>query len=474
VRIRRRLVLYAAGVALAAVAFFVLLMGALLAGGVREGQDATLAALADTTVAELAARPDEAPAPAMPLVQTDLATTTDPFVDIIAADGSVLYSTGLMDGSPPEIPNYVQVAAMETGQWGPGTLELGGEEYRLVARVWRHGGSSGVVAAGQATLYATQQNSDMGGFLVLSGLITLLVVILVSWLVAGRAMRPLRTLAQTAEGIGRTGDLSRRLEPTKAKDEVGALTASFNGMLDRLEAAQDGLTAALASQRQFVADASHELRTPLTTIRTNAEFLREHPDVSPADRAEAIADIATEATRMSDLVDGLLLLARADAGAPLETRPVDLSGLVDEVGRKATRRGRPVRATVQQAIVEADKAALTRLIWILVDNAFRHGAGDVEMELAVSGETATLTVADHGPGLAPAELTRIFDRFYRADSTRSGPGLGLGLAIARSIVEAHGGSIRAENREGGGALFRVELPLMKAALPGLTAAPEGA
>jgi two-component system OmpR family sensor kinase len=237
-------------------------------------------------------------------------------------------------------------------------------------------------------------------------------------------------------------------------------------MLDRLGATQGELAAALAGQRQFVADASHELRTPLTTIRTNAEFLREHADVPPADRAEAIADIASEATRMSDLVDGLLLLARADAGAPLETRPVDLSGLVDEVARKATRQGRPVRATLQRAIVEADKAALTRLIWILVDNAFRHGRGDVEMDLAVSDEAAILSVADRGAGLSPADLERVFDRFYRADSARSSPGSGLGLAIARSIAEAHGGSIRAENREGGGAVFRARLPLMKPGAPG--------
>jgi two-component system OmpR family sensor kinase len=466
VRITRRLVLYAAGVSLAGMLVFMVVMGALFTGGANQNQDIALGKLADSTVAAIEELPAGQLAPAMPLVLTDLSTSTDSFVEILAGDGSVLYATGQLGGAAPAIPSYKLLEGLETGSWGPETVTIGGEQFRMVARRWSHGGQIGLVVAGQATLFATKQASDMGGFLLLSALITVFVVVVVTRSVVGRAMRPLRSLATTTEEIGRTGDLSRRLPPVTTKDEVGALTASFNGMLDRLGATQGELTAALAGQRQFVADASHELRTPLTTIRTNAEFLREHADVPPADRAEAIADIASEATRMSDLVDGLLLLARADAGAPLETRPVDLSGLVDEVARKATRQGRPVRATLQRAIVEADKAALTRLIWILVDNAFRHGRGDVEMDLAVSDEAAILSVADRGAGLSSADLERVFDRFYRADSARSSPGSGLGLAIARSIAEAHGGSIRAENRDGGGAVFRAHLPLMKPGAPG--------
>jgi two-component system sensor histidine kinase MprB len=130
------------------------------------------------------------------------------------------------------------------------------------------------------------------------------------------------------------------------------------------------------------------------------------------------------------------------------------------VAQKATRQGRPVRATTEKAIVEADKGAITRLIWILVDNAQRHGGGDVEMELAARDGAAIVAVSDHGPGLAQADLPRVFDRFYRADAARSTPGSGLGLAIARSIVEAHHGGIKAENRPRGGAVFSFWLPLM--------------
>jgi two-component system OmpR family sensor kinase len=460
-RIRRRLVLYAAGVALIGVAIFVVVMGALLAAGVNSSQDAALSKLANTTQAAMNDLPTDRTAPAMPLVLTDLASSTDAWVEVLASDGAVLYATGQLGGSPPKIPDFKVLQGTETGSWGPDTLGIGGQDFRLVARRWTHDGQSGLVVVGQSTLFATQQANGLGGFLVLSGLITILAVVIVSWLVVGRAMRPLRLLATTAQEIGQTGDLTRRLAPVKAKDEVGALTASFNGMLDRLHGAQSSLTTALTGQRQFVADASHELRTPLTTIRTNAEFLREHPDVDPADRIEAIGDIATESARMSDLVDGLLLLARADAGAPLELRPVDLSAIVDEVASKATRQGHLVKTVAAQAIIEADKAAITKLVWILVDNALRHGSGTVELELATHDGVAVLTVADRGPGLAEADLDHVFDRFYRADAARSAPGSGLGLAIARSIVEAHHGTVGAANRPGGGAVFEVLLPLFQ-------------
>jgi signal transduction histidine kinase len=153
---------------------------------------------------------------------------------------------------------------------------------------------------------------------------------------------------------------------------------------------------------------------------------------------------------------------------------VDLSGVVDEVARKAARGGDPVTATTQKAIIEADKAAVTRLIWILVDNALCHGGGNVEIDLAARDGNAVMTVSDRGPGLPDTEPWKVFDRFYRADSARSTPGSGLGLAIAASIVAAHGGGIQAENRPGGGAVFRVWFALMTVpAAGGETGAAEG-
>jgi len=235
-------------------------------------------------------------------------------------------------------------------------------------------------------------------------------------------------------------------------------------MLDRVAAAQNELGASLAAQRRFVADASHELRTPLTTIRANAGFLVEHPDAADADRDEALADITAESERLSRLIDDLLRLARADAGGGFERHPIDVGAIVGEVARKARRPDRAVILTTGggPVVVDGDPESLTRLTWILVDNAMLHGTGDVELALGVEGGSAwaVLTVADRGPGIPPGDEARIFERFHQADTARASDGAGLGLAIARAITDAHGGRLSAANRDGGGAVFRVELPLL--------------
>ncbi|MCC6619077.1 MAG: HAMP domain-containing histidine kinase, partial [Chloroflexi bacterium] len=302
-------------------------------------------------------------------------------------------------------------------------------------------------------------------FLVLAGIVTVIVVAIVSWLVIGRALRPLRTLTATVDEIRDTGDLSRRLPDVRTRDEVGMLTASFNAMLERVASAQARQAAALEAQRRFVADASHELRTPLTTIRTNAELLVEHPEVADTDRREAIADIAAEAERMARLTDELLVLARTDAAEPAATthRPLDLAALVKEVVARAARAAPDGRAVTLEAdgaaVVRGDPDLLTRLLWILVDNALRHGAGPVSVTVTADPDApVTLGVADRGPGIALADRDRLFERFARGDRARSPGGFGLGLPIARAIVEAHGGTIKIEDAPGGGARFVVELP----------------
>jgi signal transduction histidine kinase len=162
---------------------------------------------------------------------------------------------------------------------------------------------------------------------------------------------------------------------------------------------------------------------------------------------------------MTRLVDGLLVLARADAGAPLERRPVDIAGIATEVARQARRRDREVRPqTAGAVVVDGDLDALTRLVWILVDNALRHGGGPVTIRVDRAGDRVSLAVRDEGPGFPPGSTERVFERFRRADPARSGEGTGLGLAIARSIAEAHGATIRAENAPEGGAVITVELP----------------
>jgi len=470
--VRRRLALYGTGVAAAAMLLFIVLFSGLGANGVREDQDRTLGAMADAAAAALQ-RGDAAPTGDRPLVVIDLGASTEPFLLLLSADGTARYASGLIAGAPPRIPAAVVVEANEQGRSvatvaAAGLAPSGGNEppaLRVVARKWASTAAGGVVVAGQSTAFVNNQIAGIRAFLFIAAIVTLIVVAIVSWLVAGRAVRPLVTLAEATADIGTTGDLSKRIALSRSRDEVGRLSTSFNTMLERLQTAQAELAAALAAQQRFVADASHELRTPLSTIRTNAEFLRERPDAAANDRADAIADVVAEAERMSRLVDGLLVLARADAGVAVERRPVDLRAVATEEARRARAPGRPrgetpdAQVTAQgSALVSGDPEALGRAVRILLDNAFRHGRPPVGITVSKRDRSIQLEVRDAGPGLPPGSEERIFERFYRADPARSGEGTGLGLSIARAIIEAHGGTIRADSREG--AVVTIELPAL--------------
>jgi two-component system OmpR family sensor kinase len=470
--LRRRLALYGTGVAAAGMFVFIVLLSGLGGNGVREDQDRNLTAIADAAATALQ-RADVTATANRPLVVIDLRTSTETFLLVLDASGTARYASGLLDGAPPRIPAAVVVEANEQGR-SVATITIASSQtpneaqplsLRLVARQWSSGSDGGLVVAGQSTAFPANQIAGLRTFLVIAAIVTLIVVAIVSWLVAGRAVRPLVTLAETTGAIGTTGDLSRRLTLSRSRDEVGRLTTSFNAMLERLQSAQSGLAAALAAQQRFVADASHELRTPLSTIRTNAEFLRERTDATAADRDAAIADVAAEAERMSRLVDGLLVLARADAGVAVERRPVDLRAVATEEARRFRPPGRirdethEIQVTSQgSALVSGDPDALGRALRILIDNAFRHGSPPIRISVVKGEGRVQVEVRDAGPGLPSGSEERVFERFYQADRARSGEGTGLGLSIARAIVEAHGGTIRAVTAEGGGAAVTIELP----------------
>jgi signal transduction histidine kinase len=227
-------------------------------------------------------------------------------------------------------------------------------------------------------------------------------------------------------------------------------------MLAQLQDSDEG-------QRRFVADASHELRTPLTTIQGNAGLLARGPAVSDEVRRAAAADIAAETARMTRLVDRMLTLARADSGLQLELAPLELALVVGEVCRQA-QRVHPERELVGNragVAVAGDEDAIRQLIWILLDNAMRYARSRVSVTLTSEGEWARLTVADDGPGIAPEEREHVFERFYRSDRSRAGQGAGLGLSIARWIVEQHRGRILAGEGPDGGATMYVDLPSLR-------------
>ena len=395
----------------------------------------------------------------------DLQHRTDPFTEVLTSFGVVLSSTGRVGAAAPAVPATLLDAAANGGALA--TVDTpGSPQLRLFAGPWARPdlGLRGFVVAGQPTSIQTENRKGLRGFLIISSIPALLAAFLASWLITGRALRPLRTVVETTDSIARTRDLKRRLPPAKRRDEIGLLSESFNGMLEQVEAANQQLTVALDAQRRFVADASHELRTPLTTIRGNADLLAQGPLVTEDVRAAAAHDIAGESARMSRLVDHLLTLAQADAGQHLELTPVELRSTMASVCRQAQAM-HPDRAFrnvgMTDATVRADIDAVTQLLWILVDNAvkFTKTGGEIELGLRQLDSTALITVADDGMGIPPDDLGRVFERFYQADPARSNKGAGLGLSIARWIVEEHHGTISVRNNTGPGCTFTVSLPL---------------
>jgi len=248
-------------------------------------------------------------------------------------------------------------------------------------------------------------------------------------------------------------------------EQIGGLARRFPAT--RFVLGHSGLLwnwrSALEAQRRFVADASHELRTPLATIQGNAGMLATGPEVGAEVRRAAAADIAGESERMARLTDRLLTLARADSGLELTLAPVDLRPLVAEVVRQAGTLHPNLELTLEasELVVAGDADALRQLLWILLDNASRHANKTIAVTVQPNAGWARVMVADDGPGVPPEDRERVFERFYKGDSSRAGGGgAGLGLAIARWIADQHRGRIIAADGPRGGAGFFVDLPVL--------------
>jgi two-component system OmpR family sensor kinase len=291
-------------------------------------------------------------------------------------------------------------------------------------------------------------------------LVTLIVlaalVVLGLWIVRV-GLRPLREIELAAAAIT-AGDLSRRVDHPDEGTEVGRVGSALNTMLDRIEASDRRL-------RRFIADASHELRTPLAAVRAYAELFGRGAATRPEDLERSMSGIARETERMSLLVDDLLLLARLDEGRPLERKPVDLAAVVGQAvdAARVVEPDRPIELSVEPATVTGDEARLRQVLDNLLANARAHtpATTPVTVRLRRGDGRVELTVADRGPGLAEEQAARIFERFYRADSSRAraSGGAGLGLSIVSAVTEAHGGTAEARPTPGGGATFVVTLPL---------------
>ncbi|UXA06689.1 HAMP domain-containing histidine kinase [Mycobacterium sp. SMC-2] len=303
------------------------------------------------------------------------------------------------------------------------------------------------------------------------GVAVLVVVGIAGFAVVQRSLRPLSEVEQTAAAIA-AGQLDRRVPERDPRTEVGRLSLALNGMLAQIQEAlassESSAEKARGSEermRRFITDASHELRTPLTTIRGFAELYRQG---AARDVAMLLSRIESEASRMGLLVDDLLLLARLDVQRPLEHNRVDLLALASDAVHDAQAMD-PNRTITMEVLdgpgtpeVLGDEPRIRQVLSNLVANALQHTpeGADVTVRVGTVGDDAVLEVADKGPGMTEQDASRVFERFYRTDSSRAraSGGTGLGLSIVDSLVRAHGGTVQVTTAPGEGCCFRVTLP----------------
>jgi two-component system, OmpR family, sensor kinase len=316
------------------------------------------------------------------------------------------------------------------------------------------------------------------------GALVLFLLVIVGVLAVRASLRPLATMERTAAAIA-AGDLSQRVPEHPPQTELGRLGRALNGMLTQIEEAFQARARSESTARQseermrrFVSDAGHELRTPLSVILAWAEYSHRGPCRDRADLERILSTVGTEATRMGTLVEDLLLLARLDQQRPLERHPVDMLALAVDAVRDA-RLLAPERDIQLAAddrtvyVVTGDEIRLRQVLSNLTSNALTHTPPGTPVTIKLGpgrlNEAAALVldVADQGPGLTPEQVERVFERFYRTDTsrTRRTGGSGLGLAIVASLVAAHGGTASVRSSPGAGATFRITLPLVDAGAP---------
>lgn len=369
-----------------------------------------------------------------------LDTTVDPPVQDPADGGAALpLSTPELDVARGDSPQSVRTVTMSDG------------DYRLAAYPGRTPGVAVIIA--QPLAQQEKVLARLGGVSLVFGLLGVLGAGIAGWAVARNGLRPVRKLTSRVEEIAMTEDLTTPL-PVEGDDEIARLATAFNTMLISLDASRD-------RQRRLVTDAGHELRTPLTSLRTNVDLLtqvaQDERNLDPQARDELLTDIRAQIDELTTLIGDLTELARDEPLAPV-VGEVDLRDIVDiAVGRV---RRRAVDATFDVEThgwdVVGEAGSLERAVTNLLDNAAKWSppGGTVTVRL-VDG---VLTVDDQGPGIAEADRTNVFDRFWRAEESRTMPGSGLGLSIVWQVAERHSGSVSAEAAPGGGARLVLRLP----------------
>jgi two-component system sensor histidine kinase MprB len=351
---------------------------------------------------------------------------------IVGSDGTVLGAPPGQDiGLPVSDRDRAVAAGTDDAYFRNVTVD--GDEYRVYTAP-KGSGVAVQVARPLDEVNATLE--DLRWILIVVSAAGVGAATVLGLVVAHRSLRPVAELTAAAEHVTATQDLSHSID-VKGSDEVGRLAASFNTMLQELNASRE-------QQRRLVADANHELRTPLTSLRTNVEFLASTGDLDPAERREVLDAIKVETEELTKIVSELVDLAtdpRADERVREDVRLDELVAAVVERARRRSGIGIELRA--EPTLVAGNPELLQRAVTNLVENACKWSPPDQPVEVSV--RDGMVEVRDHGPGIPAQDLPYVFDRFYRSAGARSTPGSGLGLAIVKQIVEAHGGIARVDN-----------------------------
>ena len=375
--------------------------------------------------------------------------------ELVGPDGSVIRST------PSNLPPLLSAAGLASLR--DGSRVRGNVTLRRPVGDWRY---LAVPAEGGAVVVARSLEGREESLhrllreLLLAGPLALILASFAGYGLAAAALRPVEAMRRRAEAV--SAHTPGRLPVPPSGDEISRLATTLNDMLGRLEAAFE-------HERQFVSNASHELRTPLALLRTELDLALRRPR-SHAELEEALRSAADETNRLSQLAEDLLLIARSDQGAlPIRAERLgvgDLFGAVaDRLARLAEGNGRAIEIRPTDAAVVGDRTRIEQALANMVANALSYGRGAVDIYSLERDDVVELHVSDSGPGFPPGFLDRAFDRFTRADESRTGGGSGLGLSIVALIAQAHGGSAGAVNRPDGGADVWLSLPRAPAEKP---------
>jgi two-component system, OmpR family, sensor kinase len=396
----------------------------------------------------------------------DVFTAPDTYLEVLDTRGAVVARSGNL-GTRVLPLSRAAMAADRVDE-----VRIGGLVLMVYARpVVTVAGIQGYVVVARAPRTVYEAVDRLRSVLYPGAILALLLAGLAVWLLTRRAIRPLEDLAGTAAAIAAARDHTRRLAGPRTSNEIGRLSMTINSMLQALEDAYLQLQTLNDLQRQFLADVSHELRTPLTTMLSSLDLVEKVGASDPDFQARALADMRVEADRMARMVTQLLLLARTDAGAALAREPLLLVDVLTDICRQfAPTEGKATLTcheldSLEGAVVMSNRDYLTQLFLILLDNAFKYtpADGSITISVTLQDETALVSVADTGVGMSARDLPRIFERFYRGANARGARGMGLGLAIAQRLAEAHKGSVMVQSKEGHGSRFIVTLPLLNAA-----------